>query len=125
MSVDACEALVARLAEISGVDAVAVELPHDFDQHLPVIEVTPGETESVPLYGGPTPMCLEYLNFDVTCYAATQEQARDLGAEVTEHLYAWAHPKISVTTLPPFARRPDFNPAVRRVGALVTLLVRP
>lgn len=102
---------------------VSVELQSGFDQRLPVVQVQalPGSFRDRPFNGGPV---TAEIDVDVDVYAADMEQVYDVGQQVMSVLEGWRDHDLSVQAKSLFAKRPDFNPSIRRRGAVFTALLR-
>lgn len=120
--VDTEAALISTLrAKLGGL--VVAELPGDLEKRLPVVQLTglPGEGELKP-WGGTPLVDVAPMDYDV--FAATREQASDLATRVRSILESLHDAPIMSVEVSKPAKRPDFNPQVRRFGGTLTARFR-
>lgn len=103
---------------------VVTDLPANFEQVLPVVQVT-------RIGGARTQQVLDNPRIDLDCFAATREAAADLARQVEALLptargvtasggvVGWVGVEVGASW------RPDFNPRVRRYGLTAQLVIRP
>ncbi|WP_027500406.1 hypothetical protein [Rhodococcus sp. UNC363MFTsu5.1] len=99
-----------------------VELPPRFDESLPIILIQrlPSPATNRPFNGLPL---TDSADLDIELYETTIERIRDLAALVRDELLAWQPGGVSVSEKAAFAKRPDYNPGVRKFGGVYTALV--
>lgn len=109
---------------------VVAELPAQFEEQLPVVQVTglPGPKESTPWNHARPLLWRPRLDLDV--YAPTRAAATDLAHEASGHLHdltgqttEWGQVATVDEPAGP-SWRPDYNPSVRRSGLTVELTIR-
>lgn len=101
------------------------ELPTRFEEQLPVIRAT--------RVGGPTDHkgLTDNPRVDLEFYAASREQAADLALQAQAFMHALRGVTIGgavvchVADETGLAWRPEYNPRVRRYGAVYALTIRP
>ncbi len=104
---------------------VTSELPADLEDQIPLVQV-------VRIGGStPVPLRLDSPRLDVDCYAGNRTAVSALARGVAALLPTMRGVTtgggvvvaVEVETAPSY--RPDFNPRVRRAGALYVLTIRP
>ena len=120
--VDTEAALISRLSDQIACLVVG-ELPGDVDKRLPVVQLIglPGEGELTP-WGGTPLVDVAPMDFDV--FAASREQASDLATQVRSVLESIKDELIIGVTVSKPAKRPDYNPRIKRYGGTLTARFR-
>ena len=117
--------LVAALRTLPGVTAVGVDVV-DVDQRLPYVAVaTLPSQEAERTWGSPLGSVSDVIDVDMDVFAPDLGSVFNTAAAVRRWLLADA-PGLGFqpTSVPVFARRPDFNERVRRRGAVVRFRAR-
>lgn len=117
--------LVAALRTLPEVAAVGVEIV-DVDQRLPYVAVaTLPSQEAERTWGAPLGSVSDVIDVDMDVFAPDLGSVFDTAVAVRRWLLADA-PGLGFqpTSVPVFARRPDFNERVRRRGAVVRFRAR-
>ncbi|NKZ90514.1 hypothetical protein GS966_11280 [Rhodococcus hoagii] len=122
LEVDVEAELVAYLRAELGCH-VCTDLPADFEQRLPVVQLESlDEVSELVAWGGGSITYLATLDYDV--FAGTREAASDMARNLRNALERLRVEPFTGATVSGSGKRPDFNPRVRRFGGTVTARLR-
>ncbi|WP_047888538.1 hypothetical protein [Rhodococcus sp. ARP2] len=99
------------------------ELHPGFEGELPVIQVQqlPSQSAHRPFNGRPL---TDLIDIDVDIFGRNKDSVDDLAEILREFLTGWMPGGLSVVSDPPFSKRPDYNPSVKRSGAVYRFLIQ-
>lgn len=100
--------------------------PDEFDENLPciVIDLLPGDARHG--WGTLEPV-MDTVDLDIDVFAASRAEAFELSTRLRQVLYTLPTVGggiISNIEAPHFTTRPDYNPHIRRLGAVAPLTAR-